>query len=185
MRKLGVFVLTFFAAVLIAEAQLPQLPPNQSVGFDFDKNANFLNYKTYKWVDAPSSEQLDELTGSQLIGTLQVELAKKDLNKVDADNANLYMAYQITSGKQKPMQSEMVGGSYGAVGGGSASAAASVTTVHTGQLTLLMWDAATKKLVWRGTVSNAIDADAKPDVKQRHMSQGIEKMLKKYPPPKK
>jgi hypothetical protein len=184
MRKYCVLVLAFFAAALVSEAQLPQLPPNQSVAYDADRNANFLNYKTYKWVEAPGTDQLDELTASQLIGTLQVELTRKDLNKLDADNADLYIAYQITNGKQKPVKSETIGGAYGS-DGASGSAGASVTTVHTGQLTLFMWDAATKKLIWRGTVANAIDADAKPEVKQKHMSQGIEKMLKKYPPPKK
>jgi hypothetical protein len=151
MKKFAVFLFMFFA--FTSNAQLPQLPPNQNVAFDFDKSASFLNYKTYKWVDAPSTEQLDELTTSQLIGTLQVELAKKDLNKLDSDSADLYIAYQVTTGKQKPLQSEMIGGSYGTAGGGSLSGGASVTTVHTGLLTLLIYDAATKKLIWRATVA--------------------------------
>lgn len=42
-----------------------------------------------------------------------------------------------------------------------------------------------KQLVWRGVVSNAIDANAKPDKKQKHMDKAIEKLLKEYPPQKK
>jgi len=182
--KFGFLVFMLFLAVLVSVAQFPQLPPLQGTSFDFDKNANFYHYKTYKWVSIPSSEQLDELTASQLIGTLQVELAKRNLTKTDSDSADLYIGYQITTGKQKPQQSETIGASYGSASGASGSAAATVTTVHTGQLTVLMYDAAKKQLVWRGTVSNAIDADAKPDKKQDHMSRGLEKLLKNYPPKK-
>jgi hypothetical protein len=183
--ELGFLVFVLFAVVLVAAAQFPQLAPMQGTTYDFDKSANFYNYKTYKWVSIPSSEQLDELTTGQLIGTLQVELAKKNLTKADSDNADLYIGYQITTGKQRPSQSEKIGASYGSTGGASGSAGATVTTVHTGLLTILMYDAAKKQLVWRGTVSNAIDAEAKPDKKQDHMSRGIEKLLKNYPPQKK
>jgi hypothetical protein len=183
--KHGFLLFMLFAVVSASMAQFPQLAPMQGTNYDFDKNANFYNYKTYKWVSIPSSEQLDELTTGQLLGTLQVELAKKNLTKTDGENADLYIGYQVTSGKQKPSQSEKIGASYGSNGGAAGSAGATMTTVHTGLLTILIYDAAKKQLVWRGTVSNAIDADAKPDKKQDHMSRGIEKLLKNYPPPKK
>ena len=185
--RIGKFAFLAFmlsAAALVATAQFPQLAPMQSTTYDFDKNANFYSYKTYKWVGIPSSEQLDELTSGQLIGTLQVELAKRNLTKAEGQTADLYIGYQVTTGKQKPSQNEKIGGSYGSTGA-SGSTSAEVTTVHTGLVTILMYDAAKKQLVWRGTVSNAIDAGAKPDKKQDHMSRGIEKLLKYFPPPKK
>ena len=183
--KLRFLLLMFFAVVLVSAAQFPQMAPMQGTNFEFDKSANFYNYKTYKWVSILSDEQLDELTTGQLIGTLQVELAKKNLTKADTENVDLYIGFQVTTGKQKPSQSEKIGGSYGSTGGASGTAVRTATTVHTGLLTILMYDAAKKQLVWRGTVSNAIDANAKPDKKQDHMSRGIEKLLKNFPPPKK
>ena len=184
MRNFSLLAFTLFASVLASAAQLP-LPPSQSVVYDFDKNTSFLNYKTYKWVSIPSAEQLDELTAGQLVGTIEVELEKKSLTKTQAENGDLYLAYQIASGKRKPLQSENIGASYGSAGGSSASAGVAVTTVHSGQLTLLIYDAASKKLVWRGVVSNAIDPEAKPDKKQSRLSKAIEKLLKNYPPPRK
>jgi hypothetical protein len=177
--------LMLFGVVLVSAAQFPQVAPMQNTNFDFDKSANFYNYKTYKWVSISNSEQLDELTTSQLIGTLQVELAKRNLTKAPGEDADLYIGYQITPPKQKPSQNEKIGGSYGSNGGASASGTATMTTVHTGLLTILMYDAKNKQLIWRGTVSNAIDADAMPEKKQDHMSRGIEKLLKNFPPPKK
>jgi hypothetical protein len=151
----------------------------------FANGINFSNYKTYKWVSIPGTEQLDELTSDQLMGTIEVELAKKGLTKTQSDNADLLVGYQIASGKGKQLKSLAIGASYGSDGGGSAGTAGTVTTVHSGELALDMYDAAKKQLVWRGIASNVIEANAKPDKKQKHMSQAIEQLLKHYPPEKK
>lgn len=156
----------------------------QSVSYTFDKNADFSKFKTYKWVTIPSAQQLDELTAGQLVGTLETELAKKGLTKSKTDDADLYIGYQIASGKGKPLSNPNIGLAYGSgVGGNTASAGATTITVHSGQLVLDMYDAS-KKLVWRGVVSHSIDADAKPDKKQKHMDKAVEKLLKDYPPKK-
>jgi Domain of unknown function (DUF4136) len=182
MRKFCFLAVVLFGAVLVAGAQF-QLPPNQTVVVDFDRSANYVNYKTYKWVSIPSDEQLDELTTGQLIGTFQVELAKKGLTNTTADDPDLFIGYQVSNASQKPLKSYNIGVSYGSVGGASATGSASATVVHTGQLMLLMFDASKKQLIWRGIVANAIDADTKPETKQKHLTNGIEKLLKRYPPP--
>jgi hypothetical protein len=184
MRLFGLLIIVsvLFAAPL--EAQI-SLPVGQSTAYDFDKSASFVNFRTYKWVNVPSTEQLDELTAGQLVGTLEVELAKKGLTRTNADSADLYIGYQVATSKKKPSASEVIGASYGSAGGGSASGTASVTTVHSGLLTLLVFDGANKKLIWRGEVSNSIDADGKPEQKQKRLSKTVEKLLSHYPPPRK
>jgi len=158
----------------------------QSVSYSLDKSADFYKYKTYKWVSIQNAQQLDELTSDQLIGTVDAELAKKGLTKMQSDNADLYIGYQIGSGKEKQLRNYNIGASYGSPAGGNMGTAGATTTiVHSGQLALDMYDAAKKQLVWRGVVSNSIEADAKPDKKQKHMSKAIEKLLKGYPPQKK
>lgn len=154
----------------------------QTVSYSFDKNANFLNYKTYKWVSIPGAQQLDELTADQLIGTLETELAKKGLKKSLSDNADLYIGYQIARGSLKQLTNSNAGLTYEGGAGGSSGTGGATTTVHSGQLVLDMYDSASKKLVWRGVVSHSIDADAKPDKKQKHMDSAVEKLLKNYPP---
>lgn len=157
----------------------------QNTGVTFDKNTDFSKYKTYKWVTIPHAEHLDELTNDQLIGTLNVELAKKGLKKSDSDKADLYIGYQIAPGKNKPLNQYKVGGSYGPAGGGAGTAGATSTVVHTGQLVLDMYDSGTKQLVWRNVVAHAFDPDANPDKKQKRMDRAVEKLLKDYPPQKK
>jgi hypothetical protein len=148
----------------------------------FDKKADFFKYKTYKWVPIPNAQAVDELTAEQLTGTLEVELAKKGLTKTQSEKADLYIGYQIAGGNGKKAH---IGLAYGSgVAGSNASGAATTTTVHSGELVLDMYDSSSKQLVWRGVVSNPVDREAKPDKRQKHMDQTVQKLLKDYPPKK-
>lgn len=153
---------------------------------DFARATNFAQYKTYKWVHIKSAEVLDELTAEQLVGTLEVALEKKGLTKSKSETADLYIGYQITDAKDTHWNSYPIGSTYdSAAGGASANGGASAKVVHSGELTLFLYDAGSKQLVWRCSIYNAIDAEAKPEKKQKHMDAAMEKLLKDYPPPKK
>ncbi|HTZ48044.1 MAG TPA: DUF4136 domain-containing protein [Verrucomicrobiae bacterium] len=173
----------FLAAVLLLAS--PQfLKTNQDVSVTFDHEAQFAKYKTYKWVPVQVAQHLDDLTADQLIGTFNAELEKKGLKKLE-DKPDLYIAYQVAQGNEKKLSQFDLGATYGSgAGGTAASGGASTTIVHSGLLVLDIYDAATKKLIWRGVVSNVIAPDAKPDKKQKQMDSGVQKLLKDYPPSK-
>lgn len=167
------------AVLLLASPQF--LKTNQDVSVNFDQQAQFAKFKTYKWVPVEAAQRLDDLTADQLTGTLNVELEKKGLKRSE-DKPDLYIAYQIANGNEKKLSHFDVGASYGSGTGGAANGGASTTVVHSGLLVLDMYDAATKKLIWRGVVSNAFAVDAKPDKKQKQMDSAVDKLLKNYPP---
>jgi len=158
----------------------------QNPSYNFDRDADFSKYKTYKWVSIESAQYLDDLTADQLIGTLNVELAKKGLTRSPSDKADLFIGYQITGGNLKQLNHFDIGAAYeppaGATPGTPGEAA---TTVHSGHLVLYIFDAAKNQLIWWSVLPNAIDADANPDKKQKHMDKAIEKLLTNYPPQKK
>jgi Domain of unknown function (DUF4136) len=179
MNKRIVVLVTFLCVALTRTAA-------QGGNTEFAHGANFSQYKTYKWVHIKSAQELDELTAEQLVGTLEVALEKKGLTKSKSENADLYVGYQITDAKDTHWNPYPIGSSYDqAVGTESAKGAGSPTVVHTGELTLLLYDAGSKQLVWRSSIYNAIDAEAKPEKKQKHMDAAMEKLLKDYPPAKK
>jgi hypothetical protein len=152
----------------------------------FAKEIDFAKYKTYKWVNIDSAQRLDDLTTEQLVGTFEVQLAKKGLTKSTSDKADLLIGFQVAPEGDKHFSQSPLGTSYsGGNGGSSGSGTVSVNTVHSGQLALNMYDGERKQLVWRGVVADAIDPNAKPDKKQKHMDKAAEKMLKDYPPQKK
>jgi hypothetical protein len=167
----------------------------QDVRYNYDKGTDFSKYKTYKWVDIKGAQKLDDITDKQIKESIDAELAKKGLSKVDSDNADLFIGYQAAVGTEKQFTSFSSGmgpswgygrgwyggGWYG--GGGMTTTTGQTSTIYTGQLALDMYDSAKKDLTWRGVVSKTIDPKAKPEKRQKNLNKAVAKLLKNYPPP--
>lgn len=164
----------------------------QDVRYNFDNKTDFSKFKTYKWVELKGAEKLDDLTDKQIKAALDTELARKGLTKTDADNADLYVAYQGSLGQEKQFTSYSTDWGYGPGWGrgwyggmGSTTISGQTSTIYTGQLVLDMYDAANHALVWRGVASKTLDPKAKPDKRQKNLAKASAKLLKNYPPPAK
>ncbi len=173
-------------ALLLATVSLAQ-----DVRYNFAADEDFSKYKTYKWVQTKGADQLNQLADQQLKTTVDAELTKKGLTKTENDNADLYICYQVALGQEKQLTSYDTGWGYGPgwgygrYGGGGGVTTTTSSTIHTGQIDLDMYDAAAKKLVWRGSASKTIDPKAKPEKRQKNLQKGVAKLLKNYPPQKK
>jgi len=162
----------------------------QDVRYNFDKNADFTKFKTYKWVTLKDAAKVDDLVDKQIKDTVDTELAKKGLTKVDGDNADVYIGYQAGVQQEKQYTSYSDnwgygggwygGGWYGYPGGGMTTGQTS--TIYIGQLALDMYDPANHDLVWRGVGSKTLDPKAKPDKRQKNLTKAVAKILKSYPP---
>jgi hypothetical protein len=168
----------------------------QDVRYNFAQDVDFTKFKTYKWVDIKGSDQANELVQKQIMAAIDAELAKKGLQKSDADTADLYIGMQTAIGTEKQFTSYNTGWGYGPgwygggwYGGGgmtSSTTTGSTTTIYVGQLGLDMYESVKKDLVWRGTASKTIDPKAKPEKQQKNIAKAVAKLLKNYPPqPKK
>ena len=188
MKSLRLILPSLFLAILF----LSKPAFAQDVSFNFDMTADFTKYKTYHWEKHPNSKDLDDLTMMQLGAALDAELAKKGLTKKNDGNSDLAIVYQVAVKQEKelttfssgystgPGWGAGYGGFYG--GGGTSTSTTSVNTITTGTLALDMYDASTKKLVWRGIATKTMDVNAKPEKRQKNMAKGAEKLFKKYPP---
>lgn len=166
----------------------------QDVSYNFDQQADFTKYKTYKWVQVKGAEQqVSDLVAKQIIDAFDKHLALKGLTKATGDAADLFVAYQVAVNQEKQMTTWDTGygmgpgwgGRYygGYYGGGMSTSTTS--TIRIGSIAVDMYDAAQKQLVWRGIASKQIDEKAKPEKRMKNLDKGAEKMLKNYPPKKK
>ena len=57
-----------------------------------------------------------------------------------------------------------------------------VTQYEEGTLLLDIVDSQTKKLIWRGTVSAVVDADAEPEKRKARIQEAVQKALADFPP---
>jgi len=161
----------------------------QDVRYNFDKDANFATFKTYKWVTIKGATQLSDLADKQIKAAVDAELAKKGLTKSDADSADLYIGYQAAVGQEKEYTSFDTGWGYGPgwygggwYGGGGGMTTGQTNTIYVGQLALDMYSSKPHTLVWRGAASKTLDTEAKPDKQQKNLAKAVSKLLKNYPP---
>lgn len=182
MKANRIILLSFFAAAVSF---------GQNVNYNFAAGEDFSKYHTYKWIQIKDAQKLNDIAEQQLKTAVDAQLAQKGLTPVNDDTADLYIGYQVSTGQEKQFTTFDSGWGYGPgwgrgwYGGGGGMSTTTSTTIHTGQLDLDMYDRAQQKLVWRGTVSKAIDANAKPSKRQKNLNKAIAKLLKNYPPTKK
>lgn len=171
--------------LLVAGAALAQ-----DIRYNFDKNADFSKFKTYKWVVLKGATPINDLTERQLKAAVDSELGKKGLSKTDGESADLFIGYQAAIGQEKQFTSFSSdwgygggwyrGGWYGSPG--MSTTTGQTSTIYTGQLGLDMYDSANHTLVWRGVASKTINPKAKPDKQEKNLNKAVAKLLKNYPP---
>jgi hypothetical protein len=157
----------------------------QDTRYNFDSQANFSKYKTYKWVDIKGADKPDDLTDRQIRETLDAELMKKGLTKTDNDDADLFIGYQTAITTEKQVNSFDTGWGYGPgwrYGGGGGMTTSTTSTLYVGALAVDMYDPSQKQLVWRGVVTKTLDQRAKPEKRQKNLQKATAKLLKNYPP---
>lgn len=172
----------FFAILFLSASAFAQ-----DVSFNFDMTADFAKYKTYHWEKHPNSKDLDDLTMTQLAAAFDTELGKKGLTKKNDGNSDLAIVYQLSVKQEKELTTFSSGygmgpGWGGSWYGGTGTSTTSVNTITNGSLALDIYDASSKKLIWRGVATKSLDPNAKPDKKQKNMAKGAQKLLKNYPP---
>jgi hypothetical protein len=166
----------------------------QDVRYNFARDADFTQFKTYKWVPIKGEATLNDLQEQQVRGSVDNELAKKGLKRVDGDAADLFIGYQAAISTEKQFTSFDTGWGYGPGwygagwygGGGMSTTTGTTSTIYIGQIALDMYSSANKALVFRTTASKTLDTRAKPDKQQKNLDKAVAKMLKDFPPmPKK
>jgi Domain of unknown function (DUF4136) len=159
----------------------------QDVRYNFDKDANFSQFKTYQWVDIKGAQQPGAIVDKDIKQSVDAQLAAKGLTQV-TENADLIIGYQVAVGTEKQFTSYNTGWGYGPgwgggwYGPGGGMTTGQTSTIYNGTLGLDMYEASKKDLVWRGTVTKSIDPDAKPEKQQKNLDKSVKKLLKDFPP---
>src|SRR6185369_12489394 len=119
----------------------------QDVNTDYDHNADFSKYKTYSWAKVETS---DSIWDSRVKDDIDKEMQAKGLTKVPSGGDISLVAIGTT--KEKPQLETYYDGGMGGWGWRGFGGGMSTTTVQNykeGTLVVDMFDANTKKLLWR------------------------------------
>src|SRR5437899_8998696 len=153
----------------------------QQVKTDYDRSANFAQYKTYSWEQAKTKDPLDV---DRIKSAVNAALAAKGWTQVDSGGDVSVVAMEITRNQQTLNTFyNGFGGGWGwrrFGGGGFGEATTTTETYKVGTLVVDLFDTKTKKLLWRGTSSDTLSNNSDKNIK--NLDKGVEKLFKQFPP---
>ena len=152
---------------------------------DHDPAANFSAYHTYYWAQLPNST--NPLIGQRIAAGIDARLAAKGFTRQEG-TGDVALVANVATSEKHTLDTMYTGGAYGGWGwgpgwggyGGMGSSTTRVNTYTVGTLVLDMFDANTKRAVWRGTASGTVpDSPDKVDVQ---VNAALDKMFAVFPP---
>jgi hypothetical protein len=153
----------------------------QQVKTDYDRGADFSQYKTYSWEHVKTQ---DPLYVDRIKNSVNAALAAKGWTQVDSGGDVSIVAMEITHDQQTLNTFyDGFGGGWGwrrFGGGGFGEATTTTETYRVGTLVIDLFDAKTKKLLWRGTSSDTLSNNSNHNIK--NLDKGVEKLFKQFPP---
>jgi hypothetical protein len=169
---------------------VPALALAQKVSYDFNKSSDFGSFKTYAHKDGTKVGQ--PLIDDRIVSAIDAAMAAKGFTKV-ADNPDVVVVYHVAFDKEKDIStfSSGYGGGYGAYGygwgggWGGGSTSTQVRDILIGTLVIDMADAKKNQVAWRGMGVKEIDTQAKPDKRDKSITNAVNKIFKNYPPKQK
>jgi hypothetical protein len=176
--------------VAVAMVVAPVLLLAQKVSYDFNKGANFGAFKTY--AQKAGTKVGQELIDNRIAAAIDSELALKGFTKAET-NPDVVVVYHVAFDQEKDISTYSSGyaGGYGAYGygwgggWGGGTTSTQVRNILVGTLVIDMADAKANQMAWRGMATKEIDPQAKPDKRDKNISNAVKKVFKNYPPKQK
>jgi hypothetical protein len=153
----------------------------QQVKTDYDRSADFSQYKTYSWEHVKTQ---DPLYVDRIKNSVNAALAAKGWTQVDSGGDVSIVAMEITRDQQTLNTFyNGFGGGWGwrrFGGGGLGEATTTTETYKVGTLVIDLFDSKAKKLLWRGVSSDTLSNNSNQNIK--NLDKGVDKLFKQFPP---
>ena len=160
----------------------------QKVYIDYDKTADLAKYKTFALATTGQDDlsTASPLAHQHILDSLRQKIASNGRLTETQTNPDLYVTYHVTA-KEETNVSTMGygygygpgwGGGYYYGGGGWTGATTTVNTYTVGTLLFDIYDASTKKAVWRGIATATVPSNPQKGIKK--IDSAIDKLSKKW-----
>ena len=172
--------------------------PSPKIGYDFDRNAEFSTYHTYTWLSGDQERTGDRRADSSAVDmririAVGTQLRLKGYQALSEGKPDFYVAYHIGLKDSSPSisnqyYSDGMAGHAFSHSADTRSAARSTPTVNetpsylTGSLLIDIIDAASQKLVWRGTAAGEVDPGLTSQQRDERTKAIVHEILLHFPP---
>ena len=173
-------VVTGLAILLLAVPSFAQ-----KVNIDYDEEADFTVLQTYAWHEGTPIP--NALMDQRVIAAVDYHLSMKGYEKVDND-PDFYVTYHAATKEEQTVHTDSFGYGgggrrYRRYGGGMGTSTSRVYTSVKGTLTVDIWNAKAKLMMWRGIATDTLSD--KPEKNEKKINKSAEKMFEKFPPEEK
>jgi hypothetical protein len=149
----------------------------QQVKTDYDRSTDFSQYKTYSWEKVQTQ---DQLWVDRIKEAVNAALTAKGWTQAPSGGNVSIVAIEMTR-TQQTLDTFYTGfGGGWRWGGGFRDATTTVDTYKVGTLVVDLFDANSKKLVWRGSSSDTLSDKSDKNIK--NLDKGVQKMFNHFPP---
>ena len=170
MRSLNIIIALGILSVAAVVARADK------VTSDYNHAVNFSQYKTFMWIQEPKAD--DPFMADRLVSAINAQLAARGFTRV-SDGADMAVGANLATEERHDLETYYDGwGGAWDWGGGWA-----ITRVHTyevGTLTVDLFDAECKKMIWQGVATDELSS--RPERRTKEIHKQIEKMFKAFPP---
>jgi hypothetical protein len=149
----------------------------QQVKTDYDRNTDFSRYKTFSWEKVQTP---DPLWVDRIQQAVNAQLAAKGLTLVPSGGDIAIVAIEMTKNQQTLDTFYNGFGGGWRWGGGFGDATTTVDNYKVGTLVVDLFDANSKKLIWRGSSSDTLSDKSDKNIK--NLDKGVQKMFEHFPP---
>jgi hypothetical protein len=149
---------------------------------EFDGKTDFSKYKTWSWgsVDSSTGNAAGEKRAREAI---EAQLQAKGWTKLDDGSGAAVVSAHGVVRDGETMDVAYAGWAPGwgwDVGIGTGVGTTVQTRYKSGTLIISIFDAESKKLIWRGTAEGSMDAT--PEANRAKVDQAVQKLFKRFPP---
>ena len=174
----------FGLLIVLGLAATPALA--QKVTIDYSHEFDFGTVKTFQYVDTPDSNAENPMMNDRIVAMMKQRLIDGGLTEV-TENPDVLVTYHATTQEQTTYTTTSYG--YGGYWGGwgrwgypyTPGIASSTTTARNyteGTLIFDAYDAAEKKMIWRGT--GTVTVKDKPEKQVQQVEKILNKLGKKW-----
>jgi len=153
----------------------------QQVKTDYDRSADFSQYKTYSWEKVQTQ---DPLWVGRIKDAANAALSAKGWTQVASGGQVSIVAMEMTKNQQTLNTFyDGFGGGWGwrrFGGGGFGDATTTTENYKVGTLCIDLFDANSKTLIWRGSASDTLSDKSDKNIK--NLDKGVQKMFDHFPP---
>jgi len=158
----------------------------QKVYVDYDRTADFDQYKTFAWGQSRETSVRDTspLMDSRIKNSIEFQLTEIGMVE-DLENPDIYVTYHTDEKQEMRLNTTNFGYGYGGGwgwdpywGGGMGSSSTTVHNYTRGTLIIDLWDTKTEEVVWRGTAESVVPSN--PEKEARKIDKALKKMVKRW-----